>query len=380
MLHPGHTTDVRFVVVPFLPTQQPALGVSSLASVLCAQGIAADVRYLNVAYGEHLGWELYNAVAGGMPTTMLPGEMVFTRALWGDQAPDFAEYGRHVVAWIEATMPPRSVKSSLEWWSAHAAVMERLADEAPKVVAGWADEVLAGSPRVIGLTSTFQQNAAALALATEIRRRVPPDQVAVLFGGANAEDDMGRAIADNFPCVDAVVSGEAEAVILDLVRALLDGRPVPRYVSGTMIHDMDALPVPNFDDYFDAMKASSFPEETRLSAESSRGCWWGQKSHCTFCGLNGGSMAFRSKSAARFADELDTLSERYGSTYFCLTDNILDMSYLRTLLPNLVAQGKHYRLFYETKSNLRKDHVELLAAAGVEELQPGIESLSTAVL
>jgi ribosomal peptide maturation radical SAM protein 1 len=56
------------------------------------------------------------------------------------------------------------------------------------------------------------------------------------------------------------------------------------------------------------------------------------------------------------------------------------MSYLRTLLPHLVAQARRYQLFYETKSNLRKDQVELLAAAGVTELQPGIESFSTSIL
>ena len=38
------------------------------------------------------------------------------------------------------------------------------------------------------------------------------------------------------------------------------------------------------------------------------------------------------------------------------------MDYMRTLLPELVAKGKRFKLFYETKSNLRKDQVELLAA------------------
>jgi ribosomal peptide maturation radical SAM protein 1 len=143
---------------------------------------------------------------------------------------------------------------------------------------------------------------------------------------------------------------------------------------------MDALPLPRFDDYFAAVEHTSFRDDTWLAAESSRGCWWGLKSHCTFCGLNGGTMAFRSKSAPRFAAELETLSEKYGTTRIALTDNILDMTYLRTLLPELVAQARQYQLFYETKSNLRKDQVELLAAAGIASLQPGIESFSTPIL
>lgn len=32
-----------------------------------------------------------------------------------------------------------------------------------------------------------------------------------------------------------------------------------------------------------------------LVLEGARGCWWGEKHHCTFCGLNGSLMKFRSK-------------------------------------------------------------------------------------
>jgi radical SAM superfamily enzyme YgiQ (UPF0313 family) len=41
-----------------------------------------------------------------------------------------------------------------------------------------------------------------------------------------------------------------------------------------------------------------------LLFEASRGCWWGAKHHCTFCGLNGLSMTFRSKSADRAYSEI----------------------------------------------------------------------------
>ena len=46
-----------------------------------------------------------------------------------------------------------------------------------------------------------------------------------------------------------------------------------------------------------------------LLFETSRGCWWGAKSHCTFCGLNGETMAFRSKSPRRALDELEQLGD-----------------------------------------------------------------------
>ena len=68
------------------------------------------------------------------------------------------------------------------------------------------------------------------------------------------------------------------------------------------IREMDTLPFPDYSDYFHDLERSSsainiFPT---LLFETSRGCWWGAKSHCTFCGLNGGSMTFRSKTRAAF--------------------------------------------------------------------------------
>ncbi|MFY9822013.1 MAG: RiPP maturation radical SAM C-methyltransferase [Thermoanaerobaculia bacterium] len=377
---------VRFVAVPFLPAHHPALGISSLLSVLQEHGIPGDVHYLNLGYGEQVGWDFYEKSSVHFPSSFLTGEMIFTRALWGDQAPDFARFEKMVTRRLEQKIASDGPawEKELEQWKVNAVKMRAAVEDAPRVVAEWADVVLAGAPRVLGFTSTFQQNIAALALAREVRRRVPAEEVAIIFGGANCEDDMGRAMADNFDFIDCVVSGEAEEIIVDLVCKLMAGgseeRP-PRFIQGPMVTNMDALPLPDFDDYFAAVQQSSYCGITvRLAAESSRGCWWGLKSHCTFCGLNGGTMAFRGKSAARFASELETLSQKYGMNRFALTDNILDMSYLRTLIPELVAHGSKYKLFYETKSNLRKDQVELLAAAGVYMLQPGIESFSTPIL
>ena len=105
------------------------------------------------------------------------------------------------------------------------------------------------------------------------------------------------------------------------------------------------------------------------------------KRHCTFCGLNGGGMKFRSKSPDRVIAELALLSEKYGITRFEAVDNILDFSYHDTLLPRLAADPSHrYSIFFETKSNLRENHVALLAAAGVEYIQPGIESFHDGAL
>jgi ribosomal peptide maturation radical SAM protein 1 len=114
--------------------------------------------------------------------------------------------------------------------------------------------------------------------------------------------------------------------------------------------------------------------------ETSRGCWWGEKQHCTFCGLNGGSMAYRAKSSARALREIFDLTERYHTHRVEMVDNILDMRYFQDLLPELQRRGVALDIFYETKANLRREQVALLRAAGVRTIQPGIESFSTHVL
>jgi ribosomal peptide maturation radical SAM protein 1 len=225
-----------------------------------------------------------------------------------------------------------------------------------------------------------------------------------MLGGANCETAMGEATHRCFPWVDYVVSGEADGLIARLCRqALADGREIdpdelppgvlgPRHRSGAvrgrrsapraLFRDLDALPLPRFEDFFAALSDSSVAESIRpgLPLETSRGCWWGARHHCTFCGLNGSSMAFRSKSPDRVLAEVRELEARYGVSDFEVVDNILDIKYFKTVLPRLAEDPARRRMFYEVKANLSRRHVELLVQAGVRWVQPGIESLHTDVL
>jgi len=58
----------------------------------------------------------------------------------------------------------------------------------------------------------------------------------------------------------------------------------------------------------------------------------------------------------------------------------MDMNYFRELLPALKREQPGISMFYEVRSTLDKEQVKLLREAGVNAVQPGIESLSTAVL
>jgi ribosomal peptide maturation radical SAM protein 1 len=91
-------------------------------------------------------------------------------------------------------------------------------------------------------------------------------------------------------------------------------------------------------------------------------------------------MDFRSKSPDRVFQEIMTLAARHRWLRLFAVDNILDMRYMRELLPKLRQERTDIRLFYETKANLRKDQLRLMREAGVRDVQPGIETFSNSIL
>jgi magnesium-protoporphyrin IX monomethyl ester (oxidative) cyclase len=387
--------DVCLVSMPYTDLERPSLGLSLLAAALRRAGISVAVRYPCFDMADEFGAvEYYHAAR--LPLESLACDWTFGTALFPDWDPP------HARDRLLALARPRHVGAP-EWDELGPEVIDRLAairEETPAFVDRTARRILALRPRVVGCTSIFQQHCASLALLKRIRELDP--SVATLIGGSNCEGPMGMATRRNFEFVDFVISGEADALIEPLCRRLIRGdRAIPQEQlplgilgpeSAALPRDtppprasvwrLDEVPVPDFDDYFEALAGSSVAERIRpgLLVEGSRGCWWGAKSHCTFCGLNGETMAFRSKSATRVLEELDTLSERYGTKRFEMVDNILDMEYFRTLLPELAGSDRNYDLFFEIKANLKRPQVEALAAAGVRQVQPGIENLHNGVL
>lgn len=159
---------------------------------------------------------------------------------------------------------------------------------------------------------------------------------------------------------------------------------MPRIIDGEPCNDLDALPIPDYGDYRAQLRtflpSSNQLAESHVTFETSRGCWWGAKSHCTFCGLNGRGMASRVKSADRALDELEILVANHPTRRVAVTDNIMPHSYWKTFVPKLAERIPGLQLMYEQKANLTLLQVMQLVAAGIDEIQPGIEALSTDLL
>jgi ribosomal peptide maturation radical SAM protein 1 len=377
---------VALVNVPFAHSDRPSIQCGVLKACLTRAGHDVDVHYLNLETARELGPERYSSLATSRSDQFV-GEWLFTAAAFG-YTPDEEAY-RKACPGIDATC---------DHLGADFAELCRLRREVmPELVESWAREIDWDRYAVVGFTSTFEQNVAALALARRIKERHP--QVLTVFGGANVDGDMGPEFARVFPWIDFAVSGEGDEVFPELVGCIARGesgvglpgvavRTGDGVVTGPparQVSRMDELPDPDFDDYFRALfrigrESVLGDAPPRLLFESSRGCWWGQKHHCTFCGLNNLGMTFRSKSPQRVLDELGRLSGRYSITNFEAVDNIIDMGYLEHVCGQLVERRLDYTMFYEVKANLSRAQLQTLARAGIRRIQPGIESLNTHIL
>jgi len=149
--------------------------------------------------------------------------------------------------------------------------------------------------------------------------------------------------------------------------------------------DMNRTPLPDFDQYFYARQASGYEhsdavQELLVPFEAARGCWWGEKNHCTFCGLNRSGMEFRAKDPDKVLEQLEALSRRYGQFYFNAIDNIMAPEYVEKLFGRLAAANSDLCIHYEIRPNFSRSQLGRLRRSGMFSVQPGIESLSTNIL
>ncbi len=371
---PEHTTDVYYGSLDF-----------------AEQMLTADTRALVGAADIELGPEVYHQVAGGGFVAGF-GEWLFTSALYDS---DPGHVPEEPLAAGEGLGIPRDAGLALH------RMAPRFADHA-------AHEILALDPDVVGFTTSFAQTVACLSVARRIRELAP--QVPVVFGGSNCDGAMGAGLLDAFGhCIDFVVRREGEQPLRALLAALAlpDGAArddalaaIPGLCwrrgggsfgrGGQHVANPESAALPRGADFprieqgdylarYEASPIASYMPP-HLIFETSRGCWWGAKKHCTFCGLDDLILPYRSKSSDAAATELRELVGAHQVLDVLTTDNILESSYFDDLLPDFAANRPDWRLFYEIKANLNPEKVRVLREAGVVVVQPGVENLHSVPL
>jgi ribosomal peptide maturation radical SAM protein 1 len=378
---------VSLVNLPFADVAVPPLALLQLKTVTeeaCGQAVRVRVLDLNNDWAKHLGLELYKVICGALDANMYGlGDWFFRQCAFPELEDNERVYFNRCF---------RSPKSQV------AQCRQLICDKrraAPRIVEELIDTYQLDREDVVGFTSMFCQSLASFAMARALKRRRPG--VITAMGGANCESPMGQAIVRRVPVIDFAFSGPALRSFPQFVRALVDGDDAgPHAIAGVFSRrNVEASGVPvaaageelpidhdipvDYSPFLDALD-QTFGRNVvppRLLFETSRGCWWGERAHCTFCGLNKMSMGYRAMApdrAVRLFDQLFTYADRCAQ--FDCVDNIMPKEYVREVLPRLQPPD-HVTLFYEVKADLTRADLETLARAHVRHIQPGIEALST---
>ena len=377
-------TKVALITMPFTYSKFPSIQLGTLSALLKSQGIGVKTYNFNLLFAHLIGVPLYEVLC---EKRGLIGEWLFASILFHDN-PKRSQYPQVFKPVFEDTA--REAGCSIGY-------LEDIANKiAPQFLTRAMTEYDWGQYDVVGFTSTFDQNVASLTMAKLIKDLYP--EVRIVFGGANFDGEMGLEHFRAFPWINYVVVGEGEDIFPPLVKQILTRQEdtIPAGVAHRKHGEIQLQPrtalfsrfsqmgPPDYDDYFEQLAELEKQGSTGLNRillyEGSRGCWWGEKHHCTFCGLNAQAMQFRAKSPEQVTEELDYLSSRYETTRFRMVDNIIDMKYIDGLFGKFAQAHLDLDVFMETKSNLTKRQIQTLAQGGVKCMQPGIESMSASQL
>lgn len=347
---------VALVNMPTAVPNIPSIQLGILKTLLNRLGISSDTYNLNIEYARRLGVRGFATYAELALTAA--SEHWFARNLWGD-AVDLRE-GEDEAS--HQNLTDQFVKDMLEF--------------------PWGDY------EVIGFTATFQSTPA-LCLGYHIKKSHPG--VTLMYGGSSFFESAALEYMKHCDWVDYTFVGEAEYSFLVVMECLCESRDLPEGLKGVIFRrngelvfngadqvDIEDSPCPDYSDFFDQLKDNGDVIRTAyVPYEASRGCWYGEMKHCTFCSLNH-IMTFRSKDPDMVYEDIGSLFEKWSEHFFYLvfSDNILDKSYLKTLLPRLSKFKDLYkmRLLGEIKPDMKPHEIRILSEAGFRMVQTGIEN------
>jgi ribosomal peptide maturation radical SAM protein 1 len=377
---------MALISAPTLAARFPSFQLALLKPLIERAGFEVEPMSLFLRFGEFAGWDLNEALSE--VSGCMAGEWIWSKAAFGQSldvdgyldefGPDLAGIARRAGTDVDDIVALHQTKAE--------EFIEHIVSEINWTRYG-----------AVGFSVVFQQMLASLALAKAIKRRHP--EVPIIFGGATFEDDIAAEILLNNPQVDYIHCGDADQSLPEVIGRIYS-RAGMQGVAGMMWrqHDMvqyegrapnftalDCNPIPDFDEYFHTRRSTGYErsptrKKVMLPIETARGCWYGMKNHCTFCGLNRAGMEFRSMKPEGVLQLLKALSSRYGVRDFNAIDNIMAPAYISRLFGRLADAHSDVRLHYEIRPKLSREQLRNLRRGGLFSVQPGIESFNTNVL
>jgi len=385
--------DALLVVPPFANPFMPCLGLHVLQSYAGSKGLRVAVYYANLEFALRIGEVGYVEIPRLQPRYR--GEQIFARAAYGTSSFDQPiEEPDDLSSWLPVNHVASKTRCDAEVFTA----IKRMCfyqpagridmDMIERNACTWADDVAWAIAekqyRVVGCTTMFYQTAAAVSLLKRVKQ-LNPDTLTVI-GGPNCDGEMAEGIASLSAEIDSVFSGESEESFASFLRDAMDGRSAfDRIITGTMSDAMDQLPCPDYEEYFIQRRlilpSSKTPEsKLEIPYEVSRGCWWGDKRPCKFCGLNGPRAQFRAKSPEKVVGDLKSVLAKRETRRVRFVDNVIPNTGMLELMKALGKEAPNLDLLCEVRPNLSFRETMALRRGGATMVQVGIESLSDPLL
>ena len=380
--------SVLLVSLPSLSPRYPSLALGVLKNALRRRGIPVIARQFHVYFGAWAGWAMAEALAMGWNAQV--GEWVFSEAAFGpgDNDPEYLRQNESAVQKICRMAGCDAGR-----------LLKIRREAAPAYLRGCLDVVDWDEIGLAGFSCVVQQNVASLALGRMLRERRP--DIPQVYGGPGVDGEIGLELLRGSPWMDFVFQGEGDEHFPELARRVLEGFPaegVPGvagrggdgaalYFTGRAprVGEMDSVPFPDHSDYFDAARDSGWEKHfgrrnILLPVETSRGCWWGEHRHCTFCGNNSLGMTYRARTASNALQMFEQMYRQHGIGHFTAADSILDPGYVESVFGELGRRRCAFRFHWCIRPTLTRRQIRTLREGGVYSVQPGIESLSTPML
>lgn len=165
---------VLLVSMPFAALDAPSAALSRLKAQLSAAGVKCEVAYLGPTFADQIGDSAYDLFVGQLPADILSGEWVFAGCVFPSDV---------------AALGARQPRLFRRLWPDQRSAIEHARAVAPGFIAACLEEIRWSEFDIVGFTSSFEQNMAALAMARAVKERFPNSCIA--FGGANWEASLG---------------------------------------------------------------------------------------------------------------------------------------------------------------------------------------------
>ena len=380
---------IALINMPFANLSLPSIALTQLKAVVESrfqEQVSVNLLYLNHDFANYLGLDLYDLIVTS-PESQNSG-----LGDWFFRQTAFPSLPDNATVYLSRYFPLTTAQMNQ---------LKALVLEKRRGLNSFLESLISkyslAQNDVVGFTSMFMQNVASFALARKIKDK--NKNITTIIGGANCESPMGQVIVHHVDAIDYVFSGPGlrsfpefvehqlarEAWKCGSIKGVFTKKNYLFNSGPEAIGEELSIDVPIELDYGPFVNAVSknFPArqvDPVLLFETSRGCWWGERAHCTFCGLNGTTMGYRSMKPELALKQFDSLFT-YAPKVSRLeaVDNILPKEYLKDVLP-FVQTPENVEIFYEVKADLTESDVQVLAKARVKQIQPGIESLATSTL